>query len=545
MNMNPEAKYSLLKNPIGLVTLCLVLVGLMTRLTMLYHDSLDVDGYTLMFDVEKSFGEYTKTISAVALPERIHYWLTFRLHGGELYHYLWWPIAANLLTIVTFYVGGRIYFNNYYYWIFFTLGLLIFNGHATYLASYSMFDYSFSLLMSSYLYFLFIHFSQNIRANIKWYWIPIAIVPAAFFSNLTMTVPVIMGIVSVYVYRIYKYPETRNAQSAWSYLKSLWGLFLIPVCYFVIYTLQPLTNMGSKLRPDMDPYFFTSSSYEDGGISAMKFLSNNSIQLFGELTRPLNLSLVIAAMLLAVLIVYVLYKKGRQGSAYLSFLKKDTPVLFTLIYISTIFCVIAVGGLLGLYPFGTVRYTSYLLPPVLTMLGYFCWWSSNNIVQLLGMGKFYGRSMGVFSIIFLVVAFTAAVYRFNLIKENRSNLYALINKIDYQSIDLVLLGEYPARAIRHFKPDVYHGEKTVNIGWGTFWGHGNDGGIPISLSDKLNDNTVDRVLVIAASEDQFESIYPSYSRELKMRFKYAYNLSPVFSLGKSPKVLWAAVYIKK
>jgi len=62
-----------------------------------------------MTGVEKSYTEYLKGVASFGLSMRVHYWISYRLFGGELSNYLVLPVAASLATVVAIYFGLKRY----------------------------------------------------------------------------------------------------------------------------------------------------------------------------------------------------------------------------------------------------------------------------------------------------------------------------------------------------------------------------------------------------------------------------------------------------
>lgn len=512
-----------------------------------------------MTDVEKPFSEYLKKMASYPLPMRVHYWVSYRLFGGGLSDYLILPVAASLATVLVIYVGLLSYWRSATGIVFFTLCLYAFNNHSIYLASYGMFPYAFSLLVASVLYFTFLHFSSNLHARIRWYWIPIAIIPAAFFSNLITTIPVLSGVASVLLYRWYRVPESRNVKHVLHYLSSIWPLLIFPIAYLVIYTMQPFTNIGLEKRPDMAEYFFYSSSNVQSLWGRGLFLWNGTAALFGQLISPSRpailvgqhispfLRTILSILLLGLMLcawacVRLRIWKCSNKSFKPALFTESPPLVFTLIYIGVMYSAIAVGGLLGLYPFGAMRYASYLLIPVLIVVGYFFSWGTINISSCFGVDARWRKAFLGLASFLIVLGIITTASNYNEYMQRRAEINSAFESIHRTDVGLVLIGDYPAPALRHFVPSIYDRNKVMSIGWGTFFGNGSDGGVPQELTKLIKGDdglahAVKRVLVIASSRQQFDELYPSYSQ---MMGKY-YRLEQEIKATN----IWAGTYIKK
>ena len=546
------------RDPWRLITLGVFVVCLAARLVLLDADTLDFDSYYMMSGVEMPFFEYLAKMAGIQLPMIVHYWVSYRLFGGELSDYLILPVAASLATVVVIYVGLNRYWTSATGIVFFTLCLYAVNDHSLYLASYGMFAYAFSLLVSSVLYFTFLHFSSNLHARIRWYWIPIAIIPAAFFSNLITTIPVLSGIASVLLYRWYRVPDSRNVKHVLHYLDSIWPLLLFPITYVVIYTLFPFTNLGSDKRPDMAEYFFYSSSNVRSLWGMGSFLIRGTANLLWQLFSPSPpavlvgqhlstylrpiLSILLLGLLCAWACVRLKILKCSNNSFKLALFTESPQMAFTLIYIGVMYSAIAVGGLSGLYPFGTVRYAGYLLIPALILVGYFFSWATINISSYYGVNARWRKVFLGLATFLVVLGVVTIASNHNKYMQDRAEINSVFESISHTDAELVLVGDYPAPALRHFVPSIYDGNKAMSIGWGTFWGHGSDGGVPQELTERIKGDggavpAVKRTLVIASSRQQFDEIYPSYSQ---MIGKY-YRLEQEMKATN----IWAGTYIKK
>src|SRR5208337_5526222 len=90
-----------INNYIGrLLILALLLVGVLSRYIMSILDRFDTDDYSLMLNVGKGFFEYSVPMWWFQFPAKVHYWIAYRLFGGDLFSYRIFPLISSILLLV-------------------------------------------------------------------------------------------------------------------------------------------------------------------------------------------------------------------------------------------------------------------------------------------------------------------------------------------------------------------------------------------------------------------------------------------------------------
>ncbi|RLC93364.1 MAG: hypothetical protein DRI40_08875, partial [Chloroflexi bacterium] len=285
--------------------LSILVVGLTARIAASRLDWLDGDNYCLMRGVEEPFGEFAQA-AAFHLPLLVHYWVSYRLFGGNLSDYLILPLIAGLGSLVVFCFGIRRQQWGPPAWsiCLFALAILALNSRMLALARYAMFTYSSGLLISCCLFFLFLRLCSGRLTRRQWAWIAVAIVPAAFFSNLYILVPVFVGAVSVVLVRHWHSRRWLGLNDLRQYAAEMWPLAIFPVAQFAALLFHPAgifaplwMNIGLAAK---DALFFFTSEYPHSPWGAVRFLSHRTLDLFKDLLQtPYTDSLATAVWALA------------------------------------------------------------------------------------------------------------------------------------------------------------------------------------------------------------------------------------------------------
>jgi len=395
-----------------------------------------------------------------------------------------------------------------------------------------------------------------LQARIRWYWIPIAIIPAAFFMNLTTTVPVVTGVASILLFRWSRYPESRNVNHLLDFLSSVWPLIIFPITHIVLYLTAPYINLGADKRPDMVEFFFNTSSYVQslwGGAVFVLFGTAKLLKQLLHLTPPAILEgqhistllhPTLTILLLGLMCVWVCLRlktlkynhKAFKSAPFIN----STPLFFTLIYIGVTYAAISVGGLLGLYPFGASRYASYLLIPILIVVGYCFSWFMMNLSGCIGLGVRWRKILLSLASLLIVLGTIAVASNYNKYMHERAELSAALESIRHENADLLLVGKFPEYALKHFIPNIFEENVVISIGWGAVHRHGDDGGVLKELTNLIqveagSTHAEKRVLVIASSRKQFENMYPSYSKIIGKYYRLTQEIKA--------KKIWAGTYV--
>lgn len=493
-----------------LVTLTALLLSLVTRAVESNLELFDCDGYGMMESVEKSFAEYAKTASLWAFPLRVHHWLAHRLLGGHLFGFRILPAMSSLATLLIAYWGLRRYWHSNLRICFFALLVLIFNAHSLYLAHYMMFTYGNSLLVSTCLFFLFLHLSQKTLPARWWIWISILSLPSAFFSNMTVVVPVATGVFSVIVYRWSRLLIRRDRRGYWHAAAEMLPLLIFPLTYIIVYSMHPFTNLGPVKRPDMNWLFLARSPYPLSVCGALRFAYENTLillrgallptSLFPDLSWRLGRPIILMAGLVTVGIPIIIQFTKR---------KVDSKMVFTVFYVLVTYSAILAGGLAGLYPFGNIRYSDFLLVPVITLIAYsvsvIAEWSLLKDVTARKNARIVPLALSAMLLLCGTYWIVFVQYK-RLSDTNSSNLAALEN-IRTTAINHVLVSEFSKAVLAVRTPDLR--TRTSLMAW-------DKENIKPSaqLVEALTENVPSgkrSVLIVAPSSELFFAVHPLWA----------------------------------
>lgn len=533
-----------------LVALAILAIGLYARFVRLNYDAFDFDGYGLMTDIELPFTRFVNSTENFALPMRVHYWISNRLFGDEFQHYLILPVLASMLTLIVLFAGLTLYWKRRPVLGCIALTLFALNGYASGLASYSMFPYAHSLLFETILFFLLLHLAIKEEAQIDWKWTP-ALFLSAFFTNLTVAVPVAAGAAAVFLFRLLKLRTGGFFSVFLQTARSLLPLLAVPFAFIATYALQPFRNLGRENRPDMEKYFYEPS---DGGLIGMaQYLARNFNDLLAEIAAPAPPVHIYALLGLAILtlaaVVSGAYIFG-SGQAKLRFgwrrllTSRSAPVAFTMLYVATITLASAAGGLIGAFPFGTVRYSTALIAPCLILFAHLICYPANAAGKLLLKLRAYRKIRGslgfvaiavwlaLLSNLWRVVGFENAALK----RQQQANEEA-IHFITGARADCILISNYRAPVIDNYRGGLTLRGELIKMGWGSFWKHGTDGGLSPEAENCISAHPGGRIMVVLHQRSSLESEYRSYADFLNSHFE--------LKDATDSRYIWAGVYVKK
>ena len=519
----------------SLVPLSILAIALAARVVASTADTLNGDSYILMIGVEKPFSEYSM-ISGFSLPLKIHYWVSYRVLGSSLFGYMLLPLISSLATLLVVYWGLRRYWHSTLSICFFTLVVLVFNVHSIFLASYSMFTYANSLLVSACLYFLFLRLSMGRLTRRQWIWVVACIIPAAFFSNVTIVVPAATGVFSVIVVRWWQSPDRRSVKDIWRSLVEMWPLTIFPLTYLARYMFYTHQYWGVIQRAQMDWLFLDRSQYPHSFWGATEFFLNNSERLFKSLLRPdipvdfVDFVMESILAVIGIIVIILIVRLIQRGL--------DLRVTFTLVFIVVTFSAIAVGGLLGLYPFGSARYAFYLLIPVAVVIGYVASlvleWTLPRI-RAVANSKVLPVMLAA---IILVSGAYVNVQKYNSNSAVKTRNHAALQEIKNSNADLVLLSLQCFPAVAVMAPDLYRSAYQLGLGLRS---DPNYAPVPDWIVEAVvttdEQASVKSILVIDYRAVHFTYAFPNWADFIAIHFNLVSSISA--------SAIWAGYYEKK
>jgi hypothetical protein len=519
-------KYIYNSNKWSIISISILIIALSSCWVSGFRDTFNWDAYGLMIGLENKFPEYNSDLSYI-LPQRIHYWISFRLFGSNLFGFIFSPLILMLFSFVIIYIGIKKYFHNANSIIFVSLLILAFNAHLKFRCGYPLITYAGSFLVSALLFFLYLRLSSGIINKKKWLWIFFILIPAAFFSNIPVLVPFATGIFSLIFIRYWYKPLYRSFFLLWKSIKELLLLVVFPFVFLVVYKIQPFINLGPIKRPEMASLFFSTSEFSQDTwiLGIIKYSFERSIKLIIQFFPKINLVIgeinigyIISFIFLFMFCILLLY-------LYIKFFKRNLQkeISFTLIFFTITFLAILSGGLIGVFPFGILRYASFLLLPAAILSGYGFSLIIKWVLQKIRI-KSKILPIAIALLIFILGSFNnLKIYKHNLLTKNRN--HKALQLINISEVDLVLLSEYQRPVVTILAPEAY--AKSYSIGWGTYFGHGDDGGISKDFIDQLKLKNVDGSLksVLLIAPQKFEELYPSWVEFLsRNNFKIRNNI---------------------
>lgn len=521
-----------------------LVIGLTARVVESRLDLLGDDNYWLMVGIDKPFLEYAQGPVPYGLPLLVHYWGSYRVFGSSLSGYLVLPLISSLAALLVVYFGIKKQWGHAAWGIcFFTLAFLAFNGYSLWLARYAMFTYANELLVSSALFFLFLYLCSRRLTRKQWAWVAALFIPAAFFSNIYILVPVFVGAVSVIAVRYWHSHGRYRLNDLRLYVMEIWPLAIFPVVQFFALLLHPQGPFRpwSAARGGLtytDPFFFSSSQYPQSLWGAIQFVSHNTVELFrGLLQTPYTSSfsstlwtVIEIGMLILIFVLFIrmVQRKLEPGMSFV--------VTFTILVVAAM----AVGGLLGLYPYGRQRYAVFLLLPIGLVIAY----AASFILTRIS-GRFSvvpkWKAIPIALALIIIVAGTIRnvdTYHYNTSITDRN--WAALHQIRDTNADLLLMSLFGEIVVRPVYPDLYASAYSMGTGKTGFlrW---KDEEVPSEIAEAIQSGsgpeTVSTILVIHPRKYGFDLYYPSWSALLNTYFDLTSEI-------QGPTI-WGGYYTRK
>jgi hypothetical protein len=345
----------------------LLVLGVGLRLLEVTYDRFNYDEYSLRIGIDRSFADYSKDLqSNNSLQFVVHYWLSERLLGSSPIAFRSMSLLASLALLLVTTLGLRRAWPADKTVLLVVLLILIVNAHAVSLSGYALFPYSFTFLLSAALFFLFMRLAEGPLDNRRWLWISAILPVAAFFSNEFLVVPLATGAFSVIVFRWARSAGSRNLATLWGWVWEFKPLLIFPAVYAIKQILFPYTLWGASLRADQVDLYFPTAGYAPTLVGMVQFFLAKTYALFWSVLGPGGVSdhpsiqpvfLAGCGFLAALALLQVARRRA------------DGHTTFTALFLLTTLASIAIGSLLGFYPYGITRYTPYLFMPSAILIG--------------------------------------------------------------------------------------------------------------------------------------------------------------------------------
>ena len=346
----------------------LLILGVALRLLEVTYDRFDYDEYHLRMGVDGSFADYSKFMQGTdSLQFVVHYWLSNRLLGSSSIAFRSMSLIAGVALLIVTPLWLRRAWPAQKTATLVVLLILMVNADALFLSRYAMFPYGNTFLLSAALFFLFMRLAEGPLENRHWLWISAILPVAAFFSNEFLMVPLATGAFSVIVFRWARSAGSRNLAEALGVGLGIEAALDLPcrlrdqadLCFRTL-------SGGLPLRADQVDLYFPTSGYAPTLGGMVKFLLAKTYALFWSVLGPGGVSdrpsiqpvfLAGCGFLAALALLQVARRRA------------DGRTVFTAFFLLTTLASIAIGSLLGLYPYGITRYTPYLFMPSAVLIG--------------------------------------------------------------------------------------------------------------------------------------------------------------------------------
>jgi hypothetical protein len=316
------------------------------------HDPLDYDEYELLC---RNDGTFAASIQAgdFAVPLPAYYWLAGRVCGKNIPCYRTGTLTCSLLLVMVMSIWTWLQWPDAPARAWAVLLLLTPNSYSAALAGYAMISYAFTVLLFAAL-----------LAGLAWprpigpsrvQWLLLAVAGAAA-GGLASTVA-LAGLAS---YAAAVALARRLARGTWRHSIrwiEVFVLVILTVSILAVLVLAPFRNFGAH-RIDMAPLFYPDSGSE----SLLQYLLSRAYAVVATLLSSNQHSAAAAWT----------WRLFAGGLALLGGLRaalrpvKSPDDRFVLLTLALGLSGAALGGMLGLFPFGP-RYVPFLLPPLILL----------------------------------------------------------------------------------------------------------------------------------------------------------------------------------
>jgi hypothetical protein len=507
--------------PVTLTSLLVVGVGI--RLVEVTYDRFDYDEYDLMLNVRQSFADYSKgLVGKDELQYVLHYWLSYRLLGEGSNAFRTMSLIAGIALLLLTPLWLTRFWPAQKNVTLVALLLLILNENALYLSRYALFSYGSSFLLATGLFFLFLRLVEGPLANRQWLWIGAILLPAALFSQVVMIVPLAIGGLSVIVFRWWQFTESRNLEGLGRWVWELKPLLALPLILLIRQMIFPFDYSGVGELAVIEHLFFPTSGYPHSLLGMISFVLTKTYALFWALLAPAGaqsvsfmgpLFLAFCGFLAALALVPVARRHA------------DRRTLFTAFFLLATLTATIIGGLLGICPYGSVRYASYLTMPCVVLIGIGGSLAHRWIFGGLGLPLSWNTLVANLAALSLIGGICLGITRYSYIVSVETSNDQAISWLRSQQPDLVLADNYIAAVLYSRAPEIY--ERVHRLGWGAWLG---EEVLPSERADVITGaeepQTVETILVVLFPHEfretdhyrGFAQKYPRSSRLIEANF---------------------------
>jgi len=332
------------------------------------------------------------------------------------------------------------------------------------------------------------------------------------------------------------------------HLFEMWPLVPLLAVKVATFLASPTHLVGAGMRlltgPYHDQWFFWRSEYSHTIWGAISFVSDRTARLFKGLLEPgfspdtadMRVLWILVLIVMAIVwIVLAIRMMQRRLDAKMSFL-----VVFTAVSLTGI----AVGGLLGLYPYGRNRYAYFLLLPMTILLGYaissLVGWGMAKVPRIQPLAQ--SRALPVMIAVVVLasgIAYNVHQCRHHLTITNENQ--TALREIGGTSADLVLVSGYGRVFVKPMYPDLYARAYDMGMGKsGSGFVREPDESVPTEVARVITgtDGVLeDTLLVVDVSMDHWLDEYPSWAELVVEQFDMSSEIV-------APDI-WSGCYTRK
>lgn len=443
----------------------LLVFGAALRIIEVTYDRFDYDEYALMVGVDKSLPEFAGLHQFFGIQFLVHYWLSYRFLGGSLTAFRSMPLLAGVVLLIATVLLLRRAWPSQKMVTLVVLPILILNADALFLTRYAMFAYGTTFLLSAGLYFLFMKLAEGPIEGRRWLWITVVLLPAALFSNEFLMVPLAAGALSVLVLRWSRSIGAANLGLLWRWIWELKPLLIFPIVYAVRQILHSTTaHWGPEARIDQVDLYFPTSGYARTLVGVVNFLLSKTYSLYSSVLTPSGISdrptlgalfLACCAFLAGLALVQVAKRRA------------DGRTVFTVLFLLTALTSTAIGGLLGLYPYGIARYTPFVFLPTAALIGIGGSLADSWVLEDLRLRHLWNAFLPWLVTAALIAgAYLCVVRAAEIAKIQEDDAHA-IAWLQSRQPDMTLADPYLASILYTKAPAIY--DRLYDMGWGTYY----------------------------------------------------------------------------
>jgi len=450
----------------------LLAVGFVLRLVAFSTRVLDLDEWALMSGVGGNLASYTHgSINSFSII--LTYWVSHRLFGDDLLCYRIFSclVGMSILPLMAF--GLRRFWPKAVSLT--VLCFVCFNSYSIWVCRYAPVPYSISLLVCCLLFLLFLRLAEGPIQGKAWIYVLAGIPLAAFFSGSRVVVAVGVGVLTVVAFRLRRVAIPLRLRC---FMRLVWQLSPI-VLVFVAIPLMEYARLHSPVFGRaagvfyVRPLLFPTSGFAHNALGGAGYVVSRTYAL---LAGVVGTHLPLTEAMLGLVGLCLLLAIGQSVRR-----RVDPRIAFTWVFTLGCMVLIAVGGLLGFYPYGNVRYAPFLILPLGVILGH----GSSLVFHWLNRKWPWRRSwraLVLFAVLSpaVVGGFLARAMYIDATHKNLANHQAIAWMLD-QNPELVLYDDHISPVLRQLTPGIWR--RGVQMGWGGQW---EGDSVPSNIANLIN-----------------------------------------------------------